>query len=286
MYLEHFGLEKYPFAITPDTSAFYEGSARGATLNALLYAVEHTEGIVKVVGEVGSGKTTLCRMLPLRSTGPIDWIYLPHPVLEPDQILLAIANELGVKTDTLDGKVATTKAIYDELLWRYGRGRRVVTLVEEAQAIPIPSLEELRLLSNIETDDHKLIQIVLFGQPELDDTLSETHIRQFSDRITHHFNLRPLDVENMQSYLNFRMRQSGYCGPDIFTAEASRLITMYAAGLVRRANIIADKILLGVYAHDRREILKSDVKHAASESQLTSKRRRSFSWRQLMSMEG
>ncbi len=278
MYLDYFGVRKPPFRITPDTQAFFEGSDRGAALHALCYAIMHGEGITKVVGEVGSGKTMLCRMLPMKLSSQVDWVYLAHPSLSPEHTLHAIAQEMGLQVREDADKLSVMRTLHQVLLTRHAEGRRVVVLVEEAQGMPLETLEEVRLLSNLETDEHKLLQIVLFGQPELDDNLNDPRIRQLRERITHSLYLQPLCLPDVHAYLNFRLRAVGYKGPDLFTRKVARTIARYSHGLIRRINILADKALLAAYTQDRYTISVADIKHAARDSQFTPARRRWLLW--------
>ncbi|MCP5213026.1 MAG: AAA family ATPase [Hahellaceae bacterium] len=266
MYLEFFGLDKPPFKITPDTQSFYEGCDRGASLSALCYAILHGEGITKVVGEVGSGKTMLCRMLPLKVGDSVDLVYIAHPSLSPEHTLHAIAQELGLTISADADKLSVMRQLHETLVDKYTQGRRVVVLVEEAQGMPLESLEEMRLLSNLETDEHKLMQIVLFGQPELDENLQDHRIRQLRERITHSLYLTPLQKDDVHAYLNFRLRSVGYSGPDLFSPKVAKAISKYSEGLVRRINILADKALLSAYTEDRHTLSVKDVKQAATES--------------------
>jgi type II secretory pathway predicted ATPase ExeA len=274
MYLEYFGLSKPPFRITPDTHVFFEGTERGPTLQALVYAIENGEGIIKVVGEVGTGKTMLCRMLPTKVAGEIDWVYIAHPRLSPDQVLQEVARELHLKLGDYPDKLVVMRQLQTALLERYANNRRVVVLVEEAQEMPLETLEELRLLSNLETDEHKLLQIVLFGQPELDEKLAARKIRQLRERITHSLYLPPLPLDDIHAYLNFRIRASGYRGPELFSLKVAKAIEKYSHGLIRRINILADKALLTAYARDSYDINITDVQVAAQDSQYTAKKRR------------
>lgn len=267
MYLNFYGLTKPPFRITPDTQAFFAGSERGALLDALCYAISQGEGIIKLVGEVGSGKTMLCRMLPLKLAESIDWVYLAHPSLSPEHILHAIAQEMGMRVSASADKLAVMRSLHKALLKRHMRNRQVVVLVEEAQGMLLETLEEIRLLSNLETCDHKLMQIVLFGQPELDAKLAAPCIRQLRERITYSFYLKPLKQADIQAYLDFRLRAVGYTGPELFDAELVQLIERYSQGLVRRINILADKTLLAAYTQDRHRLLAADVHQAACDSQ-------------------
>ena len=233
MYQEHFGLKRPPFKITPDTSLFFEGNQRGAALEALMYAIRSGEGIIKVVGEVGSGKTMLCRMLEVRLANDIDVIYIANPSLSPDNILHVIAHELQLDVNNGMSKVDVMQRIQAHLLKKHANNRQVVLFVEEAQSMPIETLEEIRLLSNLETDENKLLQMVLFGQPELDEKLSVPHIRQLKERITQSFYLSPFPPDDTLQYLNFRLRAVGYKGPDVFnkkTAGAEKNTLMVSLG--------------------------------------------------------
>ncbi len=247
MYLEHFGLAQAPFKITPHTEFFFSGANRGATLDALIYAIRAGEGLVKVTGEVGAGKTMLCRVLIEKLPANVETIYLAIPSLTRDEILQAIAADLKLKTKTLN-TAGVLEKIQANLIKLHGQGRQVVVLIDEAHAMPLETLEELRLLSNLETNRDKLLQIVLFGQPELDQHLAKPHMRQVKERITHSFFLRPMPKKDIGDYLNFRLRAAGYHGPDVFTERCISMITSVSEGLTRRINILADKTLLAAYA--------------------------------------
>lgn len=267
MYQEHFGLDRSPFKITPDTSLFFEGNQRGAALEALLYAIQSGEGIIKVVGEVGSGKTMLCRMLEVRLSNDIDVIYIANPSLSPDNILHVIAHELNLDVNNDMSKVDVMQQIQTHLLKKHATNRQVVLFVEEAQSMPIETLEEIRLLSNLETDQNKLLQMVLFGQPELDEKLSQPQIRQLKERITHSFNLSPFPPEDTLQYLNFRLRAVGYKGPDVFNKKTAGTVKKYSAGLTRRINILADKSMLAAFSEGSHTVTSSHVKSAALDSE-------------------
>ena len=266
MYLEHFGLRESPFRITPHTEFFFTGANRGATLEALIYAITHDEGIVKVSGEVGSGKTMLCRMLLERLPKNVDTVYLANPSLSRDEILYAIAEELELKLP--EGRLhSLIRALQDRLIEIYAEGRQVVVMVDEAHAMPPESLEEIRLLSNLESNRHKLLHIVLFGQPELDERLAETGMRQLKERITHNFALEPLRHHDIGTYLMFRIRAAGYHGPDLFTPGAIQLISHASEGLTRRINILADKALLSAFSEDKHLVDRKQIKAAIRDAQ-------------------
>jgi type II secretory pathway predicted ATPase ExeA len=267
MYQEHFGLSRPPFKITPDTSLFFEGNQRGAALDALMYAISSGEGIIKVVGEVGSGKTMLCRMLEVRLSNDVDVIYIANPSLSPDNILHVIAHELHLDVNNEMSKVDVMQRIQAHLLKKHADNRQVVLFVEEAQSMPIETLEEIRLLSNLETDHNKLLQMVLFGQPELDEKLSQPHIRQLKERITHSFYLTPFPPDDTLQYLNFRLRAVGYKGPDIFNKKTAGVVKKYSDGLTRRINILADKSMLAAFSEGSHTVTATHVKSAAQDSE-------------------
>ncbi|HEX6005884.1 MAG TPA: AAA family ATPase, partial [Burkholderiales bacterium] len=184
MYYAHFGLHEPPFRITPNTGFFFSGGNRGAILEALIYAIMQGEGIIKVTGEVGSGKTMLCNMLQARLPAAVETVYIAHPNVTPEEIVHSIAFELQLAVERRAPRVEVMHHLQEHLLRRHAEGRRVVMFVEEAQGMPLATLEEIRLLSNLETREDKLLQIVLFGQPELDENLRTPGIRQLQERIT------------------------------------------------------------------------------------------------------
>jgi MSHA biogenesis protein MshM len=266
LYLEHFGLAEPPFRITPHTDFFFDGADRGATVGALVYTILHDEGIVKVSGEVGSGKTMLCRVLMERLPPHVATIYLATPSLARDEILHAIADDLELKLSHERPTVAL-RELQEQLIRLYAAGRRVVILVDEAHVMPEETLEQVRLLSNLESNRHKLLQIVLFGQPELDATLAKPSLRQLRDRITHGFRTRPLSSAEVATYLSFRMRAAGYRGPEAFTPRAARLLARASGGLTRRINILADKSLLAAFTENTHAVTDRHVRAAVADSE-------------------
>ena len=273
MYLDHFGLREPPFRITPHTEFFFSGANRGATLEALIYAITHDEGIVKVTGEVGSGKTMLCRMLLERLPGDVETVYLANPSLSRDEIRQAIADELGITLPEGRNHLLL-RALQEQLIEIYASGRLVVLMIDEAHAMPSETLEEIRLLSNLESTRHKLLHIVLFGQPELDTRLQENAMRPLKERITHNFSLAPLVSQDVDTYLMFRLRAAGYKGPSLFNPAAVALISSASEGLTRRINILADKALLAAYAENTHQIDARLIKAAILDAQFRPMRRR------------
>ncbi|HET7401752.1 MAG TPA: AAA family ATPase, partial [Usitatibacter sp.] len=274
MYLEHFGLREAPFRITPHTEFFFAGANRGATLEALLYAITAGEGLVKVTGEVGSGKTMLCRVLMERLPETVETIYLAIPSLSRDEMLAAIAEDLGLETAGANTN-KLMRLLQDKLIELHTGGRQVVALIDEAHAMPLATLEEIRLLSNLETGTEKLLQVVLFGQPELDTHLALPHMRQLKERITHSFTLGPLPPRDIGEYIAFRLRAAGYHGPQLFGEEALRIIADASEGLTRRINIFADKTLLAAFAAGTHTVTADHARAAVSDTQIVVTRRES-----------
>ncbi|MFM7459573.1 MAG: AAA family ATPase, partial [Burkholderiales bacterium] len=281
MYLEHFGLTEAPFKITPHTEFFFSGASRGETLEALLYSITSGEGIVKVTGEVGAGKTMLCRVLMERLPPSVETIYLAVPSLSRDEMLATLAGDLGLDTQGM----STTKlirALQEKLFEFHAEGRQVVALIDEAHAMPLETLEEIRLLSNLETSHFKLMQIVLFGQPELDQHLLLQNMRQLRERITHSFTLLPLPPRDIKDYVDFRLRAAGYKGPDLFAADSLRLIAEASEGLTRRINIYCDKTLLAAYAAGTHTVTPDLVRAAITDTRIvmpsTTNKRRAAIW--------
>lgn len=270
MYLDHFGLRESPFRITPHTEFFFAGAKRGATLDALIYAITHDEGIVKVSGEVGSGKTMLCRVLLERLPAHVVTVYLATPSLSRDDILYALADELSLDIPTSARSAQIIRLLQDHLIELYANGQQVVVLIDEAHAMPLETLEEIRLLSNLESNRHKLLQLVMFGQPELNDILARNDMRQLKERITHNFTLGPLGREETADYIDFRLRAAGYKGAPIFTPSSIGLLAAAAQGLTRRINILADKALLAAYAAGRHDVGPEEARAAIKDSDFSS----------------
>ncbi|SDG54772.1 MULTISPECIES: ExeA family protein [unclassified Duganella] len=277
MYQSHFGLRESPFNITPNPAFFYAGNERGDILEAMLYAVSHGEGIIKVTGEVGAGKTMLCRMLERRMPRHIDVIYLVNPNLDPLEVQHAIAAELGLATHGLRAD-EVQRSLHAELIRRHSAGRQVVLLVEEAQAMPLDTLEAIRLLTNLETARSKLLQIVLFGQPELDQHLDLSSMRQLKERITHSFTVPALHASLTADFLAHRLRAAGHEGTPIFSPAAARLIANASEGIVRRINILADKALLAAFAADAAVVEARHARQAIAESPFGQRRLQTARW--------
>ena len=263
LYLEHFGLHSPPFSITPDSSFFFAGGDRGMFSAALLHAALQSEGIVLVIGEVGSGKTLMSRMLLTQLPDNVDTVYLPNPVFSRDEIIDVIARDLGIDAASQGMRL---EALQQELIKRHARGRRIVVLIDEAHAMPADSIEEVRRLSNLETDDHKLVQLILCGQPELDTMLAKPSLRQVRDRVVYRLILNQLSRDDASAYLNHRIRIAGWRGERLFSGFGERLLLADAQGRARRLNLIADKALLAAFAQGKRQVNKKHVRMAIQDA--------------------
>ena len=264
LYLDHFGLSKPPFQITPDPDFFFSGGRRGDILSALAHVATHDEGITTVVAEVGSGKTLLARLMIGRLGAGVSAVYLANPFFSRDEIIEAISRDLGLSSSSasMEGKLA---ALQHELLRRHAIGQRVLLVIDEAHTMPVESLEEVRLLSNLETGQHKLVNIMLFGQPELDDLLAQPKLRQVRDRVIHRFDLERLHDEEISAYIDHRLRAAGWSGTRLFSDAAMAQLIRVSDGRARRINLLADKALLAAYAGGASLVDIPHVKAATAE---------------------
>jgi len=287
MYLEHFGLRELPFSLTPDTSFFFACTNYQEGLNTLLVAARSGEGFIKIVGEVGNGKTLLCRKFlatlnsDRRTTTAIGTqdggtsgryaanfitAYIPNPHLEPRTLLLALAEEFRIAVDSSIDQHRLLKELTLTLLNFARDGKRVVVCLDEAQAMPLDSMEVLRLLTNLETEKRKLLQVVLFGQPELDERLRQNSVRQLRQRISFQYQLQGLHRDEMDRYLRHRLAVAGFKGETLFNAGAAGLLHRVSRGTPRLANIIAHKAMLLAYAEGRQQVLARHVRKAAADT--------------------
>jgi MSHA biogenesis protein MshM len=267
MYLEHFGLEQPPFTITPDTDFFLNEGSHNEALNVLFVALRSGEGFIKVTGEVGTGKTLLCRKL-LNTLGE-DFVtaYIPNPFLNPVALRMALAEELDMEFARNIGQHRLLKAITERLVQLKAAGKHVVLLLDEAQAVPDESLEALRLLTNLETEKSKLLQVVLFGQPELDRRLQQNHLRQLKQRILFSYRLRPLDRKTLAVYINHRILIAGYRGTSLFTRGALRSLYRNSRGIPRLINILSHKALMSAYGQGDRRVVAGHIRRAAADTE-------------------
>jgi MSHA biogenesis protein MshM len=257
-YLKYFGLRELPFGITPDTSYFFACRSIQDALNTLVVAVANGEGFIKITGEVGTGKTLLCRKF-LSTLGP-NWVsaYIPNPNLEPRVIALALAEELGLHPETI-GPHRLEKELMQRLLDIARQGKRVVLCMDETQAMPLATLEAVRLLTNLETEKRKLMQVVLFGQPELDRKLAAESVRQIRQRIGFQCTLKGLARNEVADYVAHRLTIAGYSGGALFSNSALTAIHVASRGVPRLVNILAHKSLLLAYGEGAK---RAERKHA------------------------
>jgi MSHA biogenesis protein MshM len=272
MYKTHFGLRELPFGITPDTSFFFACSNYQEALNTLLIAAKNGEGFIKITGEVGIGKTMLCRKFMGTLDKSFVTAYIPNPFLEPRTLMMALADELEIPQEKDVDQHQLLKAITHRLLILARAGKRVLLCLDEAQAMPIETLEALRLLTNLETGKRKLLQIVLFGQPELDRKLELESIRQLNQRISFAYLLRPLTKDDMEFYVSHRLNVAGFTGSRLFNRDAVKLLYQASGGIPRLVNILAHKSLMLTFGEGRQLVNKSHVKAAASDTAAAIKR--------------
>jgi MSHA biogenesis protein MshM len=274
MYTAHFGLRELPFGITPDTSFFFGAPHSQEALNTLLVAARGGEGFIKITGEVGTGKTLLCRKFITTLGEEFVTAYIPNPYLEPRTLMLALADELEITLAKDVDQHQLLKSITFRLMELAAQGKQVLLCLDEAQAIPVESLEALRLLTNLETEKRKLLQIVLFGQPELNKHLEQNSIRQLAQRITFHYHLGPLTRDDMEYYLAHRLRVAGYTGSRLFSRGAIKGLYKSSGGIPRLINIMANKALMLAYGEGKQQVSARHVQAAAGDTVSTTRRSR------------
>jgi len=269
MYLAHFSLREAPFSITPDSDFYFPEAGAQAALNTLLVALRSGEGFLKIVGELGCGKTVLCRHLLKALQGEFVTAYIPNPDMGPDDLLLTLAAELGIAVAQPPQRHQIMQDLAACLIAHAKAGRPVLVCIDEAQAIPVRSVESLRLLSNLETEKRKLLQIVLFGQPDLDDKLARPEIRQLLQRITFSDYLGPMRAENVPAYLAHRLSRAAateHTPTDVFSAEAAAAIAQASAGVPRLINVLAHKCLLLAYGEGVHAVVPAHVRLAVADT--------------------
>ena len=243
MYLEYYGLNEDPFSITPNPRFLYYGAKHREALNHMLYGIRARKGFVQITGEVGAGKSTLCRALLSQLGNNYSTALILNPILDADQLMRAIAGEFGLDARGLD-RLETLSEINLFLLRQVEEGREAVLVIDEAQDLTNELLEQVRLLSNLETDDRKLLQIVLMGQPELRARLNDPALRQLRQRITVRYHLSPLKRGEIGQYVHHRLAVSGSKGRPQFTGPALWRVYCYSQGIPRLVNAVCDKSLL------------------------------------------
>jgi MSHA biogenesis protein MshM len=287
MYLQHFGLRETPFSLTPDTSFFFACSSYQEALNTLLVAARNGEGFIKITGEVGNGKTLLCRKFlatlnqgrqsttligtqdqdAVAATAPrFITAYIPNPYLEPASLLLALAEEFRVPLEKDADQYRLLKGLTHALLDCARNGQRALVCLDEAQAMPLESLEVLRLLTNLETEKRKLLQVVLFGQPELNERLKHHSIRQLRQRISFQYDLRGLSKSELERYLRHRVAVAGFAGETLFSDGAVGKLHRVTGGTPRLVNIVAHKALMLAFSDGRQMVMARHIGDAAADT--------------------
>ncbi|MDX1635744.1 MAG: AAA family ATPase [Marinobacter sp.] len=267
MYESHFGLQEVPFALTPNTRYFLKAKSHSDALELLLVALREREGFIKITGEVGTGKTLLCRLLLNALEGQATTAYIPNPSLTPENLYEAVVDELGVTVSDADNTHRVLKALTQRLVQLVGEGQQVVLVIDEAQAMPEATIEALRLLTNLETESTRLLQVVLFGQPELDTLLNQASLRQLKQRITFQYRLAPLDRASVAQYLRHRLAQAGYNGDELFAPAALKVITRASGGIPRLLNILAHKSLLAAWGRGDQKVGRWHVLQAVRDTE-------------------
>lgn len=272
MYLQHFGLNELPFTLTPDTDFFFNQGSHQDALNVLLVALQGGEGFIKVTGEVGTGKTLVCRQLLNLLDDRYVTAYIPNPFLNPTALRMALAEELGIEFARNIGQHRLLKLITERLIELHRAGKRIVLLLDEAQAMPDDSLEALRLLTNLETEKRKLLQVVLFGQPELDIRLAQVRMRQLKQRIVFSYRLSPFDRKAVVHYVNHRLQIAGHRGQALFTDGAVRHLHRSSRGIPRLINLLCHKALMAAYGSGVANVKETHVVAAARDTADVSRR--------------
>lgn len=267
MYQQFFGLTEAPFSITPDTSYFYAHGHYSEALNTLLVALRTGEGFIKVTGEVGTGKTLLCRKLLNTVEKRFVTAYIPNPMLTPYGLQSAVAEELGLDMSRHYGHHQLLNMITNRLLELTAKGKHVVLCIDEAQAMPTETMEALRLLTNLETEKQKLLQVILFGQPELDERLSEVKVRQLKQRITFSYHLKPIQKKNLEQYLRHRLGIAGYKGGNLFEVKAISSLFKASRGIPRLINILSHKSMMSAYGEGTKYVDNKNMQAAIKDTE-------------------
>ena len=278
MYLYHYGIKELPFTLTPNTSYFFGLPSHKEAIDVLLTAIKTGEGFIKVTGEVGTGKTLICRKLLNELPAPFVAAYIPNPYLTPSELRRSVAAELNVTLSSNADQQEFTQRIQQRLIEINQQNRGVVLIIDEAQALPVESIEALRLITNLETESRKLLQVVLFGQPELDDKLALPELRQLKQRVTFSYALKLMNADQLFQYVRHRMSVAGYRGGDIFSRRGCKLLFKASKGTPRIVNVLCHKALMLAYGEGKQQVEINHIKlaikdtEAAYKSQISARR--------------
>jgi MSHA biogenesis protein MshM len=266
MMLQHFGLREAPFGLTPDTSFAFASRSHREAHDTVMVALEGGDGFIKITGEVGTGKTLLCRRLLASLDGRYKTLFLPNPCIHRRSLLISLGLEMGLTFEMNAPQAQLLLMLTAALLANAQQGRTTVVCLDEAQAMSDSALEALRLLTNIETEKNRLLRVVMFGQPELDAKLARPHMRQLAQRIAFHYELEALTRDETLDYLNHRMRAAGHTGATVFGAREARLLHAITGGTPRLLNVVAHKALLLAYGRGDTLVSPTHIRAAADDT--------------------
>jgi MSHA biogenesis protein MshM len=280
MYLYHFGIRELPFTLTPNTQYFFGLPSHKEAIDVLRTALAAGEGFIKVTGEVGTGKTLICRKLLNELDKSFVSAYIPNPYLSPSELRKAVAAELNVELSEGGDQQEFTQRIQKRLIEIRKSNRTAVLIIDEAQALPDESIEALRLMTNLETESHKLMQVVLFGQPELNDKLAKKELRQLRQRITFSYHLQQMDVDQIAQYVRHRMRVAGHADGAIFELGVCEYMQIASQGTPRIVNILCHKALMLAFGEGSKTVTLTHIQLATkdTESAFAVPKQRWFSW--------
>lgn len=278
MYQDFYRFEEMPFTLTPNTQFFFNQHSHREALNTMLLALRHSEGFIKIVGEVGTGKTLLCRKLLSLLDKQLITVYIPNPYLTPEELKAVVAEELGIALDPKLPSYKLLSLIYRRLIQLAEDSKQVVLVIDEAQAMPRATIESLRLLTNLETEKRKLLQVVLLGQPELNVLLDRPDLRQLKQRIVFSEHLRPFSRAGTANYVRHRLLAAG-CKTELFSNGALRLLAFASGGIPRLINILAHKSLLAAYGRGEPQVKTRHVAKAMADTEESRWQGKLFAWR-------
>jgi MSHA biogenesis protein MshM len=267
MYLYHFGIRELPFTLTPNTQYYFGLPSHNEAIEVLSTALMTGEGFIKVTGEVGAGKTLICRKLLNELPDGFVSAYIPNPYLSPAELRKAVAAELKVELPSNPDQQEFTQCIQARLIEISKQNKNAVLIIDEAQALPEESIEALRLMTNLETESKKLLQVVLFGQPELDAKLAKPELRQLKQRITFSYSLKLMNTDQCYQYIQHRIHVAGYQSKELFSMKCCRLINKASKGTPRLVNILCHKAMMLAYGEGVNKISKRHIKAAIEDTE-------------------
>lgn len=283
MYLEHFNIRELPFTLTPNTDLFCDLAGHKAALNVVLLSLRNGEGFIKVIGEVGAGKTLLCRLILEQLGDDFITAYIPNPMLSSLDLHKALAQELGIPGPHPRSQHSLLEVLAQRLLAIHETDKRVVLLIDEAQVMSTECLEAVRLLTNLETKTKKLLQVVLFGQPELDVRLNKPYMRQLKQRISFSYYLHPLNREELNAYLCHRLAMVGYTTGLLFTRQACNFLFKKSRGTPRLINILCHKAMMVAFGRGEKKVKYKAMRLAVKDTESIVSKKFLYSWMLLIS---